>query len=192
MGWFSDKLDDETKSIVSDLSSAYCERARLVFRLLSLEPRLTDMQMAVCWAGVILTMEKAREEETDKTERMALWHSISRESFDAFCQNYIITMVGSSLELNVTSTIIQENISSTIEGMSPTLRTSAGTLIAELGGNAMALAGSTIAYLSTRRTRERGRSAQKYAASILASEKNLNPFERGKVEEWLASFGWSN
>jgi hypothetical protein len=192
MGWFNEKLNDQSKSLVSDLVFAYTERSRLVFRLLSLEPRLTDMQMAVLWIYMVVTMEKACEEnqKPEMAETLAQWHSISREFFDTLCQDYVTQMVGSSLKLDVNSTVIQENVSTTIEAMHPQLRTDAGTIIAHLGGNANALASATLAILRSGLTRDQNKSAQKLAASIVASDKSLNAFEREKTQGWLTGF-WS-
>lgn len=153
MGWFNEKLNDQNKSLVSDLVAAYTERSRLTFRLLSLEPQLTDMQMAVLWLCLVVIIEKDREEtkKPEMTETLAQWdeqwHSISREFLDSFCQDYVTQVVGSPLTLEVHSTIIQENISTTIDAMPPQLRTDAGTIISELGVNALALSSATLAVL---------------------------------------------
>jgi hypothetical protein len=193
VGWFNEKLNDQSKSLVSNLVSAYTDRSRLVFRLLSLEPQITDIQMAVLWLYMVVTMEKASEEnkKPDMAEMLTQWHSISREFFDTLCQDYVTQVVGSSLKLNVNSTVIQENISTTIEEMAPQLRTDAGTIIAELGGNANALASATLAILRSGFTRDQNKSAQKLAASIVASDKSLNAFEKEKAQGWLTGF-WSS
>jgi hypothetical protein len=192
MGWFNEKLNDQSKSLVSDLVSAYTDRSRLVFRLLSLEPQLTDMQMAVLWIYMVVTMEKVSEEnkKPEMAETLVQWHSISREFLDTLCQDYVSQVVGSSLKLDVNSTVIQENVSTTIEAMPPQLRTDAGTIIAELGGNSNALASATLAILRSGFTRDQNKSAQKLAASIVASEKSLNALEREKTQGWLTGF-WS-
>jgi hypothetical protein len=182
--------DDYRNHIVYYLVSACAKRSRLVFRLLSLQPQLTDMQMAALWFYTVWTMDKAFEEKKREIPVILLQraHSISREFFDGSCQAYVNHTVGSSLELNVSSTVIHDNASRALEAMSPQFRTDAADVIVRLGGNAHLLA--EVTGMLFRFTRDQIKYAQELAVWFVASDKSLNSFERETTLEWLTEF-WS-
>ena len=59
MGWFREKIDPHTGGLVKGLTDAYVERAQLYFQLLTLDPQLSDIEMAVLWAGGASIMHRA-------------------------------------------------------------------------------------------------------------------------------------
>ena len=176
--------EDERNHIVYYLVSACSQRSQLIFRILSLEPQLTDMQMAALWFYTVQTMEKAFEKKKRELPVVLLQqaHSISRDLFDGTCQGYVNHRVGSSLELNVNSTVIQDNAARAV------VRPDAAEAVVRLGGNAHLLA--EVTGMLFKFTSDQIKSAQELAASFVASDKSLNPFERETTLEWLTKF-WS-
>jgi hypothetical protein len=63
MKWFQSKFDDRVKFLATDIVTASVERSRLSFQLLSVEPKMTDMEMAALWVMGVIVMQEAQESE---------------------------------------------------------------------------------------------------------------------------------
>lgn len=192
MRWFKDKIDDRIKALIADVVAAYVERSQLSFQLLSLEPNLTDIEMAVLWAAGVLVMEETHANAKaagGQTEVML--HDITREFFDSCCQSYIDQVSKSSLKLDVDSEKIRQSIAPTLEAMSPQRLESSVNISAGLAANAAKLAGDTLLILSEGLAQKQGEAATKYAVSLVANRRDLNPFERAKATEWITCVSWA-
>jgi hypothetical protein len=185
MAWFKDKLDDRNKALIGDVVAAYAERCQLSSELFSIRPPVTDIEMAVLWAYGYIVMENSDKENPD-SELL----STARTFFDSFCQSYIGNICGSKLKLDPESAIIRDNMTQTLEEMSPDRLASTGQLSATLMSNATKLAGATLAMLNAGLTEQQGRAAAKHADSLVASEPTLSPLQRQLVRSWLTNFSW--
>jgi hypothetical protein len=59
MKWFrKEALDDQIKAQIADVVEAYVERSQLSLKILLIDPKLTDMEMAVLWLAGVTVMEE--------------------------------------------------------------------------------------------------------------------------------------
>jgi hypothetical protein len=198
MRWFTDKLDDKIKAMVTELVSAYIERSQLSLRLLLLEPNLTDIEMAVLWLGGVAVMEGTHANAAEKIkmlneedqEEVRIVHEVTREFFDSCCQSYISEVCKSSINLDFESSALQEVITPTLEAMSLDQASSSSKILSGLMSNAMRLAVGTVNITFAGLTQEQGKDATKYALSLVSKNSDLNIYERTKTTEWITRVAW--
>ena len=98
MAWFKDKIDDRTKAMAADVAAAYMERSRLAYQLWAIQPRVTDIEIAVLWAGLARATEQSRAEKA-KSEMTEGYYDVTPDFLDSFCRSYIEDVLQSSLKL---------------------------------------------------------------------------------------------
>ena len=154
MGWFKSGIDDRVKTLVAETVAAYIERAQLSYQLLTLDPILTDIEMAVTWAAAGVVWENARSERTSSDENLKVADEVTWEFFITFCQNYISEVCRSTLKLDPDSEVIRTSITPTLESMPQDRLNRSGKLGAALLNNAQRLAVATISIVSAQLSRD--------------------------------------
>lgn len=190
MAWFKSSLDDRSKALVAEAVAGYCERARLSYQLLSVEPRVTADEMAVLWAAVMVNWGNARAENSARSEMETVIDSTATDFFHSVCQGYVENVCGSPLRLDIDSSEITAMIHPTMESIPSERLQRLGHLVGALSSNACELAVATINLLSAGFTNEQGRAARQHALSLVQKNTKLSPFERQKASEWLTAFSW--
>lgn len=190
MAWFKSSLDDRSKALVAEAVAGYCERARLSYQLLTVEPRVTAEEMAVLWAAVMVNWGSARPQNSGSSEMEAVFDSTATDFFHSVCQGYVENVCGSPLRLHIDSSEITAMIHPTMESMPSERVQRLGHLVGALSSNACELATATVQLLSAGLTNEQGRAAKQHALSLVQKDTKLNPFERQKASEWLTALSW--
>jgi hypothetical protein len=188
---------DDLQRLADDAVAAYTERARLASQLLTLEPKLTAMEMAVLWVYVICTELEAEQRtaqkyvaDTSATETVRLFNDVRSEFFKTICQDYISQICSSDLKLEVQYREIGENFTPVLNAMSADRRNRASQLIFEVATNAAKLAACTISILQSRPDRNQEIVTKRYAATLVTADPRLNALEKKKAIEWIASSSW--
>lgn len=173
---------ERTKALVSSMTRAQIERARLSTRLLSVEPKLTATEVGVLWFGCRALMEKADSERRPATED-AVWREfqvvsdIAKEYFDHYCQNFIRDVCRSSLDLVNDRDAIKDGVKPFFDADVDERRALFIPLFGKLTANSLKLAAATIDVASANLTPWEKRKARLYAKSLIARENGLDQFE---------------
>lgn len=189
MGWFKSSIDDRIKALVSEAVSAYVERARLSYQFLSIEPKVTDAEMAVLWVAIVDSFANSHQED-ETTEFHALLSSTASEFFLSLCQDYIKNVCGSSLTLEPDSPIILRLIHPTMEAMPRERVQILGNIVGAMSVNAARLAAVTVHLLGIGMARSQAKAATQYGLSLIRNNPTINSFERQKANEWIAAVSW--
>jgi hypothetical protein len=105
--WFKGKIDAQIKAHVADIVAAYVKRSQLCHEFLSVKPTLTDIEMAVLWAGDWATVEEARAKGDPSSESLKALHDVTLNFLHSFFQDYISAFCQSNLKLDPESAIIR-------------------------------------------------------------------------------------
>ena len=185
MRWFGSNSARDVRGPARGMAEAFAERALIVSQMLSLDPKLSDIQVAVLWAACAISMRKVVITE----ESTALLNDVACDFFDTFCQDYVSVFAKSPLKLDLSSTFIIERVTPTLEVMHPDYLEKTTGLFIDLSANAAKLAERTIEIIGMSMSSKEKAIASRHTAAFIDTQK-LGPFEKIKAQEWLLSF-WS-
>jgi hypothetical protein len=195
MSGFSSR--DDLQRLADDAVVAYTERVRLMSQLITFQPRLTAMEMAVLYGYVVCAELEAEQKtaqkyvgDTDASEAAKLFNEVRSEFFKTICQDYITKICRSDLNLEVHYQQIGENLTPVLNAISADRRKRAFELIFAVANNALQLAGCTIAILRSRLDRNQEIVTKRYAATLVAADPSLNALEKKKAIEWISGSSW--
>lgn len=184
MSLFSNSLDldDEVKSLSTEIAGAYVERAQLCVQFLNARPPVSVDELAALWVETAAQINSSTDPLNDPDQSFEM---LARVSFDAFCQSYLENVLRSDLKLSLDSEQIQTLAGPTFEAMNAQRVERLRKLTADIATNSSRLAKATLFMKQCLKKGETS-GALKLALSAVWQRSELNQVEKQMAEKWLS------
>lgn len=174
-------LDDEVKSLSTEIAGAYVERAQLCVQFLNARPPVSVDELAALWVETAAQINSSADPLNDPDQSFEM---LARVSFDAFCQSYLENVLKSDLKLSLDSEHIRTLAAPTFEAMNAQRVERLRKLTSDIATNASRLAKATLFMKQCLKKGETS-GALKHAVSAVWERSELDQVEKQMAEKWL-------